>query len=116
MPAAANFLSRLLYQSSYMLSFGVVFPVMLVVRVVPKNNAIVHGLVDGALAARDQVAGWGEGGDSEGLAAESSPESVEDENGSSTESKAVAGTNHRRRASRRSGHSHATPKRSSRKS
>ena len=30
-----------------MLSFGVVYPVMLVVHVVPKNNAIVHGLVDG---------------------------------------------------------------------
>ena len=49
--AGGSFLYRLVYRSSYLLSFGVVYPVMMVVHVVPKNNAIVYGLVDGALAA-----------------------------------------------------------------
>jgi len=58
-PAVGRFLGRVIYSSSYAVSYGIVFPVMLVVRVVPKDNAVVHGLVDGALAARDAVAGWG---------------------------------------------------------
>ena len=36
------------------------FPVMMLVRIVPKDNAVVHGLIDGALAARDRVHEWGE--------------------------------------------------------
>ncbi len=114
-PAVGNFLNRLLYRSSYMLSFGVVFPVMLVVRVVPKNNAIVHGLIDGALAARDQVAGPGAGVGAEGFPEEPAQESVVAENGSSLDGKESEATNHRRRGSRPSGRAHATPKRSNRK-
>jgi hypothetical protein len=34
----------------------VVFPSVLVARTIPKNNPIVHGLVDGANAALDMVA------------------------------------------------------------
>jgi len=61
MPAIGGFLSRLTYTTCYAVSYGVVFPTLLVARAVPKNNAIVHGLIDGALAARDSVAGLGRG-------------------------------------------------------
>jgi hypothetical protein len=56
MPAIGGFLSRLTYTTCYAVSYGVVFPTLLVVRAVPKDNAVVHGLVDGALAARDALA------------------------------------------------------------
>jgi hypothetical protein len=49
-----------LYWVSYQLSFGVVFPILLVARLVPKENPIVYGLVDGAMAARDSVFGSAE--------------------------------------------------------
>src|SRR6516165_7327280 len=61
MPGIAGFLSRLTYTTSYAVSYGVVFPTLLVARTVPKDNAIVQGLVDGALAARDAVEGMGRG-------------------------------------------------------
>jgi hypothetical protein len=57
-PATSHFLGRVVYRTSYALAFGVTFPVMMVVRFVPKDNAIVHGLVDGAIAARDRVDEW----------------------------------------------------------
>lgn len=57
-PAAGHFLGRVVYKTSYALAFGATFPVMMVVRVVPKDNALVHGLVDGAIAARDRVDEW----------------------------------------------------------
>jgi hypothetical protein len=56
MPAIGGFLSRLTYTTCYAVSYGVVFPTLLVVRALPKDNAAVHGLVDGALAARDALA------------------------------------------------------------
>jgi hypothetical protein len=43
------------YATSYTLSYGVVFPVVLIVKSIPVNNAVVHGLVDGARAAVDMV-------------------------------------------------------------
>jgi hypothetical protein len=57
-PATGHFLGRVVYKTSYAVAFGVTFPVMMVVRIVPKDNAIVHGLVDGAIAARDRVDEW----------------------------------------------------------
>jgi hypothetical protein len=54
-PAAGEFLSRAAYKTCYAISFGVVFPTMLLVRAIPKNNAAVHGFVDGARAAMDSV-------------------------------------------------------------
>ena len=54
-PAAGRFLSRFVYTTSYTLSYGVVFPAILIVRSVPANNAVVHGFVDGAKAANDLV-------------------------------------------------------------
>jgi hypothetical protein len=59
LPATSHFLSRVVYKTSYAVSFGVTFPVMMIVRIVPKDNVLVHGLVDGALAARDRVHEWG---------------------------------------------------------
>ena len=54
-PAASQFLSRAVYKTCYSVSFGVVFPTMLIASFIPKNNAAVHGLVDGAHAAIDLV-------------------------------------------------------------
>lgn len=55
MPAIGGFVSRLTYTTCYAVSYGVVFPSLLVARAVPKENAIVNGLVDGARAARDAI-------------------------------------------------------------
>jgi hypothetical protein len=54
-PAIGGFVSRLTYTTCYAVSYGVVFPALLVARTVPKDNAIVNGLVDGARAARDAI-------------------------------------------------------------
>ena len=55
LPAAGQFLSRFVYTSSYTLSYGVVFPAVLIAKSMPANNAVVHGFVDGAKAANDMV-------------------------------------------------------------
>jgi hypothetical protein len=57
-PAISQFVSRFVYTTSYSVSYGVVFPVMLLARAVPRDNALVHGLVDGAQAAKDMVDDW----------------------------------------------------------
>jgi hypothetical protein len=54
-PAAGRFLSRTVYTLSYSLSYGFVFPVVFVAKSMPADNAIAHGLVDGARAASDWV-------------------------------------------------------------
>ena len=45
------FLSRILYTSTYTISYGVVFPVALVAQSIPRDNAAVRGLIEGASAA-----------------------------------------------------------------
>jgi hypothetical protein len=45
------FLSRLVYQSTYTISYGVVFPAAFVARAIPRDNAAVRGLIEGAQAA-----------------------------------------------------------------
>jgi hypothetical protein len=55
MPAANHFLSRAVYKTCYGISFGVVFPTALIARSIPRDNAAVHGLIDGAHAAFDSV-------------------------------------------------------------
>lgn len=55
MPAIGEFVSRLTYTTCYAVSYGVVFPSLLIARAVPKENAIVNGFVDGARAARDAI-------------------------------------------------------------
>ncbi len=57
LPAISGFVSRLTYTTCYAVSYGVVFPSLLIARAVPKENAIIHGIVDGARAARDAVGG-----------------------------------------------------------
>jgi hypothetical protein len=55
LPAINGFLSRAVYKTCYSISYGVVFPSLLIARSIPKNNAVIHGFVDGAHAARDMV-------------------------------------------------------------
>jgi hypothetical protein len=54
-PAANEFLMKAAYNTCYAISYGVVFPTMLLVRSIPKDNAAVHGLIDGAHAAMDSL-------------------------------------------------------------
>lgn len=55
LPAVGSLLSTLTYKTCYAVSYGVVFPTVLVARAIPKDNAAVHGLIDGARAAMDLV-------------------------------------------------------------
>lgn len=54
-PGAGEMLSKAVYGTCYSLSYGVVFPTLLIARSIPKNNAAVHGFVDGAQAAIDMI-------------------------------------------------------------
>jgi hypothetical protein len=54
-PVTGRFLSQFVYATSYTVSYGVVFPAVLIAKSIPANNAIVHGLVEGAQAANDKV-------------------------------------------------------------
>jgi hypothetical protein len=49
--ATSLFLSRFVYSTCYSVSYGVVFPAMLLAHAIPRNNPAVRGLVDGAQAA-----------------------------------------------------------------
>ncbi len=55
LPTASHFLARFVYTTCYTISYGVVFPTTLVAMSVPKNNAFVQGMVDGAEAAKQKV-------------------------------------------------------------
>lgn len=55
LPVASEFVSKAVYKTCYGLSFGVVFPSVLLARSLPKNNAAMHGFIDGAHAAMDLV-------------------------------------------------------------
>ena len=55
LPTASHFLARFVYTTCYTISYGVVFPTTLVAMSVPKNNAFVQGVVDGADAAKQKV-------------------------------------------------------------
>src|SRR6187399_1667872 len=50
-------LSSSIYTTCYYVSFGVVFPTMFLVRLLPLDNAFGHGLIDGASAAKEAVEG-----------------------------------------------------------
>jgi hypothetical protein len=55
-----RFLSKLVYTTGYGVSFGFVFPSVLVARMVPKENALVRGMIAGgtdAAARAQQSAG-----------------------------------------------------------
>jgi hypothetical protein len=58
--ATSLFASRLVYCTCYSLSYGIVFPAMLLACAIPRNNEAVRGLIDGANAAIlkvDQIRG-----------------------------------------------------------
>jgi hypothetical protein len=56
LPESGNVLSQLAYKTCYAVSYGLVFPSVLLAQSIPQNNAFVHGLLDGAHAAKDMVA------------------------------------------------------------
>lgn len=47
--------ARLLYNTAYAVSYGVVFPIAYVVRATPVDNPAVQGIVEGADAASRKV-------------------------------------------------------------
>lgn len=53
--ATGRFVQRFVYTTCYTLSYGIVFPSVLLARSVPRNNAAVQGLIEGAVAARQSV-------------------------------------------------------------
>ena len=53
--ATGLFVSRFVYNTCYIISYGVVFPSVLLARAVPVNNAAVRGLIEGTQAARHKV-------------------------------------------------------------
>jgi hypothetical protein len=55
LPAASRFMSRFIYTTCYTISYGVVFPTVFIAKSIPTDNAIGHGLADGARAAIDAV-------------------------------------------------------------
>ena len=54
-PAAGRVVSQAVYKTCYSVSFCAVLPVMLIARWIPRENAAVRGLIDGAHAAVDSV-------------------------------------------------------------
>src|SRR5262245_53278452 len=57
LPGAGRFLSRAVYVGCYSVSYGVTFPAVLLVNVIPGGIPLAAGLADGAGAARDYVGG-----------------------------------------------------------
>ena len=49
------FVCRFVYTTCYTISYGVVFPSVILSRSIPKDNAAVRGLIEGAAAAVRKV-------------------------------------------------------------
>jgi hypothetical protein len=49
------YLSRIVYVAAYTISYGVVFPAAFVAQSIPRDNAAVRGLIEGAHAASQKV-------------------------------------------------------------
>ncbi len=87
---------------------------MMVVRVVPKDNALVHGLIDGAVAARDQVDEWR--GETAEEIHESDDETIDaSENGSAHHHESAEHAARRRPKAKRTGARKTTTRSTSRK-
>ena len=56
LPDSGSLLSRIAYNTCYAISYGIVFPSVLLAQSVPHDNALIHGLIDGAHAAKDMAA------------------------------------------------------------
>ena len=54
-PWALRSVSRALYGTSYVLSYGIVYAAFFVVQSLPQGNALMHGFHDGGAAARDAL-------------------------------------------------------------
>ena len=57
MPTVSRYLTKAVYNTCYSISYGVVFPSVFLARSIPKDNAAVNGLIDGAHAAMDVIDG-----------------------------------------------------------
>lgn len=55
LPATQLALTSAAYHSGYYLAFGVTFPTLFAVHMIPGGRRMVSGFVDGALAARDYL-------------------------------------------------------------
>ena len=56
-PRAMRTASRLTYTTSYMTSYSIVYAAVFVAHLLPQDNALVQGLYDGGVAARDALKG-----------------------------------------------------------
>src|SRR3954469_14923975 len=45
------FLSRILYTSTYTISYGLFFPVAILAQRIPRDNAAIRGMIEGAQSA-----------------------------------------------------------------
>ena len=53
--ASGAFLARAVYNTTYTVSYGLVFPAAFVAQAIPRDNAAVRGLIEGAEAASRRV-------------------------------------------------------------
>ena len=53
--SAGLFASRFVYTTCYTISYGVVFPTVMIARSIPRSNIAVRGLLDGSSAAQRKV-------------------------------------------------------------
>jgi len=54
-PAVTQSVGKAVYATCYYLSYGIVFPTVFVASLVPMDNPIGYGIVDGATAAKEAV-------------------------------------------------------------
>jgi len=52
LPKVGKLMSKGIYSTCYYGSFGVVFTALTIARLLPKDGAVIHGIEDGADAAR----------------------------------------------------------------
>jgi hypothetical protein len=57
LPAAGSFLSQAVYTGCYCVSYGVTFPTVFLVNVIPGGIPLAAGIADGARSARNYVRG-----------------------------------------------------------
>jgi hypothetical protein len=48
-------MAKIVYSASYTIAFGVVFPLAFIAQSIPRNNAAIRGLIEGAEAASQRV-------------------------------------------------------------
>jgi hypothetical protein len=53
--AAAQLLTQFSYNTGYYVSYGVVYPTLLLVKIIPGARALLSGFVDGAAAANEHA-------------------------------------------------------------